>query len=60
MSAIGKAGTGNKYDYEIKQIKEVFNQQLNKAKEECAKYKQQFKETEAKLKAYEEDNRKRL
>lgn len=39
MSAIGKSVTGNKYDYEIKQIKEVFNQQLNKAKEESNKYK---------------------
>eukprot|EP00347_Sterkiella_histriomuscorum_P011245 403373188 len=51
--------TRNNYDFEVKKMKDVFTQQLNKTKEESSKYRTQVKDLESKVKFLEEETSKK-
>ena len=63
-SGVGKANLNqtrtNNYDFEIKKIRDMYQQQLAKAKEDSSKYSQMYKDSESKFKMLEEETKKKL
>lgn len=54
FTGLNQSRVGN-YDFEVKKMKDMFQQQLTKAKEEASKYRTQARDFEGKLKAFEEE-----